>query len=355
MEIQTMEAYLECCLSRTPYEELARRLPTILDNPVLDEAGNSILHYFAYEDRVDEIKLLVAQAVASGELDINLKNKNGETALHWASKMGSIRAASALVEGGIDLDAQDISGSTALHCAVEAAVPELIPVLVGGGCNSLIADGDGKIPLDIANENADISSDYFATQLLLERLTTVPASSRPHAGDGFQHDIKKGDIVFVHRKRPETAVVPESSNKGPDTSKHTSAAARVPSPARPSTTTVRQPISAAPLTAEEDQAMKEWKEKKKKQAEEEAKKKALRPPFYARAAMPAYPADLRMSSQTSLTTGSGSHSQHAYPATKMLKSASEPQIVTAPSVPETSSNGSDRNFFASCLRMCLLL
>ena len=149
-------------------KELAA-FPNIISKPQMDDANNTLLHYFAYEDQAEELRTLLSLG-----MDPNGKNKNGETALHWAAKMGCVSAASVLVECGIDLDAQDVSGSTALHCAIENGIPELIPVLIGGGCNSLIADGDGKIALDIANENADINSEYFATQLLLERTTTVP-------------------------------------------------------------------------------------------------------------------------------------------------------------------------------------
>jgi hypothetical protein len=314
-----METYLKCSTSVDPLGELARSAPHILQhNPgfIVDDAGNSVLHYLAYEDHSEEIRLLLSSP--QQYLDPNIRNKNGETALHWASKMGSIRAATALVDCGINLDMQDSSGSTSLHCAVEAGIPELVPVLIGGGCNSVIPDNDGKIPLDIANENADIGSEYFAVQLLLERLTTVAVPFRETDNGSTVPDVKKGDIVFVHRKRPETVPVGNKEVSLP-------AASKIDPPKqdgidlkgsdRKILAHNKQP-SSLQWTSEEEAAFKDWKQKRKSQEEQ---RKSLKPPFYARAAMPTYPVDMSATLNTSSVRPTSA-------APRLIKSSSEPQM-----------------------------
>ena len=110
-----------------------------------DRNTNSILHVLAYRDQVyfpplihsfslifsyvydqvQAIELLLAQGA-----DPNVKNRNGETPIHWASKMSSVLSLSVLLMNGADVNAQDNSGSTAMHYAALRGIPEVVPMLL---------------------------------------------------------------------------------------------------------------------------------------------------------------------------------------------------------------------------------
>ena len=49
------------------------------------------------------------------KLDINAKNNDGYTPLHWASRTGHLNFVKYLVENGVNIDAKNNDGYTPLH------------------------------------------------------------------------------------------------------------------------------------------------------------------------------------------------------------------------------------------------
>ena len=80
---------------------------------LVDEQGNSILHWAAKNDGVGVIKDF------SDYFSPNLKNKDGDTPLHVACKNGRPKAAQILLQAkGVDLKVRNLIGDTCLHSAV---------------------------------------------------------------------------------------------------------------------------------------------------------------------------------------------------------------------------------------------
>ena len=87
------------------------------------------------------------QAIADGA-DVNAKDQNGKTPLHYAAWKGHKEIAELLVESGADVNAKrGRSGRTPLHWANNKEIAEL---LIDAGADVNAEDGDGDTSLDWA-------------------------------------------------------------------------------------------------------------------------------------------------------------------------------------------------------------
>jgi ankyrin repeat protein len=118
-----------------------------------DNDGWTALHYAA--DQIEIFKDLLENGA-----DLRLKNKRGQTVLHLAAELGSLKICKLIVEGheGIDINTNNIDGETPIHIAVENSELEVVKFLFykGGDLNSRVssrANGgwrDGDTPLHTA-------------------------------------------------------------------------------------------------------------------------------------------------------------------------------------------------------------
>lgn len=86
--------------------------------------------------------------LASGA-NVQARADNGMTALHAASKAGTVNAIRRLVSAGAAVDDQDQYGWTPLHHALAANRPDLVQALVELGANADLADANGRTPRQI--------------------------------------------------------------------------------------------------------------------------------------------------------------------------------------------------------------
>ena len=88
--------------------------------------------------------------------NVNARDKDGNTPLHWAGKsLDSINAYRLLLEKGADVDATNNSGYTPLHCAVYCHDTRAIRFLLKNGANREARNSKGETPLDIAMNSSD--------------------------------------------------------------------------------------------------------------------------------------------------------------------------------------------------------
>ncbi|WIA33907.1 hypothetical protein OEZ86_007006 [Tetradesmus obliquus] len=64
------------------------------------------------------------------DFDINMTDKTGRTALHWAAECNQIDAAQTLIDYGCNVKALEGMGRTAVHMAARAAGAEMLGVLL---------------------------------------------------------------------------------------------------------------------------------------------------------------------------------------------------------------------------------
>ncbi|XP_058770243.1 protein VAPYRIN-LIKE-like [Vicia villosa] len=85
--------------------------------------------------RVDNVHAL-KRCLGEGA-EVNRKDQNGWTPLHWASFKGRIKSVKVLLEHGAEVDCVDDAGYTPLHCAAEAGHLQVALVLIAhGGCQT---------------------------------------------------------------------------------------------------------------------------------------------------------------------------------------------------------------------------
>lgn len=103
--------------------------------------------------------------------DINVRDKNGCTPLHWAVYMGSpISISYLLANKDIDINAKDIWGQTPLHKAVKKNDVRVVKQLLIKGAKRDIRDLSDLTPIDIAYE---LFSGHDSTRHTLLALTDV--------------------------------------------------------------------------------------------------------------------------------------------------------------------------------------
>ena len=91
--------------------------------------------------------------------DVNWKDQNGKTLLHYAAWKGHKEIAELLIANGADVNAKDDKGGTPLHVAAWEGHKEVAELLIAKGADMNAKMEDGETPLDYAKrhpETADL-------------------------------------------------------------------------------------------------------------------------------------------------------------------------------------------------------
>jgi ankyrin repeat protein len=133
------------------------------DSTIVDESGNSLLHYLAcglnrrdIRTSKEVVRGIFARLARSGQ-DVNARNKAGWTPAHFLvayetrgpadEGLGSVLET--LDELGVDWQAKDDMGRTVLHLAGESGA-WLFKKLVERGLDPWLEDAEGRTSLDMA-------------------------------------------------------------------------------------------------------------------------------------------------------------------------------------------------------------
>lgn len=111
----------------------------------VDENENTPLMIAAKKGDLNSIQKMIAKGVAES---INLKNRDGKTALHLAAREYP-KIVEPLLTAGAFVDEIDGQGKTALHEAADQDCIESIEKLLEAGANPNIQDKDGNTPLHL--------------------------------------------------------------------------------------------------------------------------------------------------------------------------------------------------------------
>ncbi len=91
--------------------------------------------------------------------DVNWKDQNGKTLLHYAAWKGHKESAELLIANGADVNAKDDKGGTPLHVAAWEGHTEVAELFIAKGADMNAKMEDGDTPLDLAKghtETADL-------------------------------------------------------------------------------------------------------------------------------------------------------------------------------------------------------
>jgi len=131
------------------YLDIARTLVMLTsyrgDINAKDREGNTPLHYAAGSISKEFAKLLIDEGA-----DVNAKNKFDRTPLHIAAAENREENVQLLIENGADVDARDEYGWTPLHWAVKEGHQKVVKLLIERGADVNARNNRGWTPLHIA-------------------------------------------------------------------------------------------------------------------------------------------------------------------------------------------------------------
>ncbi|CAI2169764.1 12025_t:CDS:2 [Funneliformis geosporum] len=112
-----------------------------------DEDNNEEDDIFSYTKKGDIAEL--SKILDSDKVDINVKDNQGLTLLHWASDQGHLEAVELLIERGADVNIlSEVEKETPLHYACISENLDCARYLYHHGANSLIKDAEDSIAFD---------------------------------------------------------------------------------------------------------------------------------------------------------------------------------------------------------------
>ncbi len=115
----------------------------------------------------------VRELLANGA-DVDAKDKNGETALHWAACDGRVDVAKILIEKGADVDAKSNFNETSLHKAAFYGHVEVVKFLIENGVN---VDATNNYWWTVLHEAA-FYGHVEVTKVLIEKGADVDAKDK---------------------------------------------------------------------------------------------------------------------------------------------------------------------------------
>lgn len=95
----------------------------------------------------------VARALLQAGADVNAADKDGDTPLHKATRLGDVELIELLLAAGANVNARTKTGRTALTAASIWNYPECIVALLAAGADTEISMQDGSTALSIAKNN----------------------------------------------------------------------------------------------------------------------------------------------------------------------------------------------------------
>jgi ankyrin repeat protein len=120
-----------------------RKAPRLLG--LKDKAGQTPLHWAAEYGQVDMVRFLLARG-----LGVNARNRWGCTPLCLAAKFGRPEVAKVLVNNGATPDLATTQGLTPLHYAAYYGHSVVAVILLRGRARASVRDKQGRTPLDLA-------------------------------------------------------------------------------------------------------------------------------------------------------------------------------------------------------------
>ena len=112
------------------------------------------------------------RALLTAGVDVNTRQPDGATALHWAAHWNDLQTADLLLTANAYVNAANDHGVTPLALACENASVAMVERLVQAGANPNLAQTSGLTPLMIAARTGNAT----VTEILLARDATVNAS-----------------------------------------------------------------------------------------------------------------------------------------------------------------------------------
>ena len=123
--------------------QIISKNPNIVNS--IDNQGETLLSYAIKQKKNDICQLILRSKI----LDLNYRDKNGNTYLHLAVLYKSEKMVKALIQKGINISMQNKSGNTCLHLAFLNNFYSIIPFLKNNKADITIINKNNKIPEEL--------------------------------------------------------------------------------------------------------------------------------------------------------------------------------------------------------------
>jgi ankyrin repeat protein len=143
-------------------------LDGIVDINVRDRNGNTILHYLSSRNVPELVEWTLNHGAT--KCNVNAVNRWDRTSLNNASIYGDVDVIKILLQYGALPNIQNRAGNTVLHDNIDDTRSEIVELLLQYGADVTITNLDGKTPLDIAiqcefSEIEDIINRYLNPEI----------------------------------------------------------------------------------------------------------------------------------------------------------------------------------------------
>ena len=150
-----------------------------------DENGSTPLHWAALEGHKDIVELLINQGAqvnakdntANTPLDLAIRYEKLAIAdllraqgantgtIHGVARNGYLASVQAYLDAGVDINARDENGATPLHWAARYGQKQIVELLINRGAKVNAKDNSGSTPLDRATQGSHTAiADLLRTQ-----------------------------------------------------------------------------------------------------------------------------------------------------------------------------------------------
>jgi len=134
----------------TPIFEKIEQAENLLREIRLDHETRPSVVDFVEAARVGNAELICE--LLNRDVDVNVKNNYGNTALHWSAYHGNVHILRTLLRHGARVNEKNSVGNTPLHDSIKAHNLECMKLLLKYGADPSIKNNNGYIPQDFTSD-----------------------------------------------------------------------------------------------------------------------------------------------------------------------------------------------------------
>ena len=146
---RTKDTALHCAIKKRDKEGVKFLLDRNADHKAYNERELPPLHLAMHMDGEGEVWYSeIIELLA--QVDVNVKDRRGRTAVHFAAKVGCFLSTSLLLQQGADVHVTDDDGRTPLHAASLSGASQIVDMLLNTQANIGITDALGYTAMHMA-------------------------------------------------------------------------------------------------------------------------------------------------------------------------------------------------------------